>query len=132
MIEGQEGLTWERWRQIMTAAEQLGYESLWRSDHFMSLVDGERHSLETWATLTLAAAETKRLRFGPLVCPITFRHPSLLARTAAAVDELSGGRLVLGLGVGWNEREHRAFGLSFPPLQERLDRLEEGLQVIRL
>ena len=130
MIEGQEGLTWDRWRQIMTCVEALGFESLWRSDHFMSIVDANRDSLETWVALTLTAAETTRLRFGPLVCPITFRHPSLLARMAAAVDALSGGRLVLGVGAGWNDQEHRAFGLPFPPLQERMDRLEEGLEVI--
>jgi F420-dependent oxidoreductase-like protein len=130
MIEGQEGLTWERWRQIMACVEALGFESLWRSDHFMSLVDADRESLETWVALTLTAAETTRLRFGPLVCPITFRHPSLLARMAAAVDALSGGRLILGLGAGWNDQEHRAFGLPFPPLRERMDRLEEGLEVI--
>ena len=130
MVEGQEGLTWDGWRQIMACVEALGFESLWRSDHFMSLVDSNRESLETWVALTLTAAETTRLRFGPLVCPITFRHPSLLARMAAAVDALSGGRLVLGVGAGWNDQEHRAFGLPFPPLKERMDRLEEGLEVI--
>jgi F420-dependent oxidoreductase-like protein len=130
MVEGQEGLTWERWRQIMACVEALGFESLWRSDHFMSIVDADRDSLETWVALTLVAAETTRLRFGPLVCPITFRHPSLLARMAAAVDTLSGGRLVLGMGAGWNDQEHRAFGLPFPPMRERMDRLEEGLEVI--
>ena len=130
MIEGQEGLTWDRWRQIMACVEALGFESLWRSDHFMSIVDANRDSLETWVALTLTAAETTRLRFGPLVCPITFRHPSLLARMAAAVDALSGGRLVLGVGAGWNDQEHRAFGLPFPPLRERMDRLEEGLEVM--
>lgn len=131
MIEGQEGLTWEGWRQIMACVEALGFESLWRSDHFLSLVDSTRESLETWVALTLTAAETTRLRFGPLVCPITFRHPALLARMAAAVDALSGGRLVLGLGAGWNAQEHQAFGLPFPSLKERMDRLEEGLEVIR-
>jgi F420-dependent oxidoreductase-like protein len=130
MVEGQEGLTWDRWRQIMACVEELGFESLWRSDHFMSLVDNDRESLETWVALTLAAAETTRLRFGPLVCPITFRHPTLLARMAAAVDALSGGRLVLGLGAGWNAQEHHAFGLPFPPVHERMDMLEEGLEVI--
>jgi F420-dependent oxidoreductase-like protein len=131
MVEGQEGLTWHRWRQIMVCVEALGFESLWRSDHFMSLVDNDRESLETWVALTLTAAETTRIRFGPLVCPITFRHPSLLARMAAAVDALSGGRLVLGVGAGWNAQEHQAFGLPFPPLKERMDRLEEGLEVIQ-
>lgn len=131
MVEGQDGLTWDRWRRIMAAVEELGFESLWRSDHFMSQDEGDRESLETWVSLTLAARETTRLRFGPLVCPMTFRHPALLARMAAAVDVLSGGRLVLGVGAGWNEVEHRVYGIPFPPLKERMDRLEEGIQVIR-
>src|SRR2546428_6972798 len=130
MLEGQEGLRWNLWRQIMARVEELGFESLWRSDHFMSLVDGRRDALETWVALTLTAAESTRLRFGSLVCPMTFRHPSLLAQMAAAVDTLSGGRLVLGLGAGWNAQEHRAFGIPFPPLKERMSMLEEGIEVI--
>lgn len=133
MIEGQEDLTWERWRHLCALTESLGFESLWRSDHFHSLV-GEygREALETWTALTLAAAETKRIRFGPLVCSVTFRHPSLLARMAAAVDRLSGGRLVCALGAGWNEGEHTAFGLPFPPVGARMEMLEEQAQVLRL
>ncbi len=131
MIEGQEGLNWDRWRRIMARVEELGYESLWRSDHFMPFFGaGPRDALETWVSLTLAATETTRLRFGPLVCSMTFRHPSLLARMAAAVDNLSGGRLVLGVGAGWNEPEHRAFGLPFPPVKQRMDMLEEGIEVL--
>jgi F420-dependent oxidoreductase-like protein len=115
----------------MERVETLGFESLWRSDHFQPLMGGEpADALETWTSLVLAARETSRLRFGPLVCSMTFRHPSLLARMAAAVDGLSGGRLVLGVGAGWNEAEHRAFGLPFPPVRERMDRLEEGIAVI--
>src|SRR5262249_30408835 len=130
MLEGQEGLTWALWRRIMTRAEELGFESLWRSDHFMSLVDSQRDVLETWVALTLTAAETTRLRFGSLVCPMTFRHPSLLAQMATAVDTLSGGRLVLGVGAGCNAQEHRACGIPLPPLQERMHMLEEGIEVI--
>jgi len=130
MLEGQEGLTWDLWRRIMARVEELGFESLWRSDHFMSIVDSNRDVLETWVALTLTAAETTRLRFGSLVCPMTFRHPSLLAQMAVAVDTLSGGRLVLGLGAGWNEQEHRAFGIPFPPRTDRLHMLEEGIEVI--
>ncbi|MFN8558176.1 MAG: TIGR03560 family F420-dependent LLM class oxidoreductase [Dehalococcoidia bacterium] len=132
MIEGQEGLTWDRWRTIMRRTEELGYESLWRSDHFWSLMGHpERNALETFTSLTLAAAETTRLRFGPLVAPLTFRHPALMARMAAAIDQLSGGRFVLGVGAGWNVPEHAAFGLPFPPVRDRMDMLEEGIQVIR-
>ena len=130
MLEGQEGLTWDLWRRIMARVEELGFESLWRSDHFMSIVDSHRDVLETWVALTLTAAETTRLRFGSLVCPMTFRHPSLLAQMAAAVDTLSGGRLVLGVGAGWNAQEHLAFGIPFPPLRERMHMLEEGIEVI--
>jgi F420-dependent oxidoreductase-like protein len=130
MLEGQEGLTWELWRRIMARVEELGFESLWLSDHFLSIVDSSRDALETWVALTLTAAETTRLRFGSLVCPMTFRHPALLARMAAAVDILSGGRLVLGVGAGWNTQEHHAFGIPFPPLKERMSMLEEGIEVI--
>src|SRR5262244_2926275 len=130
MLEGQDGLTWDLWRRIMARVEELGFESLWCSDHFMSIVDSNRDALETWVVLTLTAAETTRLRFGSLVSPMTFRHPSLLAQMAAAVDTLSGGRLVLGVGAGWNAQEHRAFGIPFPPLKERMQMLEEGIEVI--
>src|SRR5262249_28913594 len=78
MLEGQEGVTGDLWRQLRASVEALGFESLWRSDHFMSLEDSGRDAIETWIALTLTAVETTRLRFGPLVCPMTFRHPSLL------------------------------------------------------
>ena len=132
MIEGQEGLTWERWFRVADRVEELGLDSLWRSDHFFSVMArAERPSLEAWTSLTALAQRTRRIRFGPLVSPMTFRHPALLARMAAAVDLLSGGRLVLGVGAGWNEEEHAAFGIPLPPLRERMDRLEEGIGVIR-
>jgi F420-dependent oxidoreductase-like protein len=132
MIEGQEGLTWERWFRIADAVESLGLEGLWRSDHFFSLMgEPERPALECWSTLTALAQRTTRIPFGPLVSPMTFRHPALLARMAAAVDGLSNGRLVLGVGAGWNDQEHAAFGIPLPPLAERFDRLEEGIAVIK-
>ena len=132
MIEGQEGLTWERWFRIAERVESLGLDSLWRSDHFFSLSGHpERPALECWTSLTALAQRTERIRFGPLVSPITFRHPALLARMAAAVDGLSDGRLVLGVGAGWNEAEHAAYGITLPPLKERFDRLEEGIAVIK-
>jgi alkanesulfonate monooxygenase SsuD/methylene tetrahydromethanopterin reductase-like flavin-dependent oxidoreductase (luciferase family) len=132
LVEGQEGLTWSRWRQLCSTVESLGFESLWRSDHLMSVHDSRRKSLETWVSLTVAALETRRLRFGSLVCPVTFRPPSVLAKMASDVDTLSDGRLTLGLGAGWNDLEHRAFGLPFPPPRERVDRLDEAAQVIAL
>src|SRR5579875_3588733 len=112
--------------------EGLGFESLWRSDHLFSLYDvPTRPGLDAWASLAVLALTTRRIRFGPLVSPITFRHPSILAREAAAVDVLSGGRLELGLGAGWHAREHQAFGIPYPPVAERVRRLGEGVQVIR-
>jgi F420-dependent oxidoreductase-like protein len=130
LVESEENLTWERWHRLFMAAEALGFESIWLSDHFESPHHRSREALETWTALTVAAARTRNIRFGPLVTPITFRHPALLARMATALDWLGGGRLVLGLGAGWNDVEHAAFGLDFPPTAERMDRLEEGIQVI--
>jgi F420-dependent oxidoreductase-like protein len=110
----------------------LGFHSLWRSDHFFSLMgDVRQPALETWVSLAIAAQETKRIRLGPLVCSMTFRHPALLARMAAQVDQLSGGRLEVGVGAGWNVPEHEAFGIPFPPLKQRMDILEEGVQVLQ-
>ena len=132
MVEGQEGLNWDRWFRIAEKVESLGLDSLWRSDHFFSVMGRtERDSLEAWTSLTALAQRTKRITFGPLVSPMTFRHPALLARMATAVDLLSEGRLVLGVGAGWNEDEHASFGITLPPLKERMGRLEEGIKVIR-
>lgn len=132
MVEGQEGLTWERWFAIADQVESLGLDSLWRSDHFFSVMGRtERASLEAWVSLTALAQRTTRIPFGPLVSPMTFRHPALLARMAAALDVLSSGRLILGIGAGWNEDEHAAYGITLPPIKERMDRLEEGIAVIR-
>jgi alkanesulfonate monooxygenase SsuD/methylene tetrahydromethanopterin reductase-like flavin-dependent oxidoreductase (luciferase family) len=132
MIEGQEGLTWDRWQRLARVAEEGGFESLFRSDHVTGLFgDSRRPSLDCWASLTWLATATTRIRFGPLVSPLTFYHPALLARRAAAVAELAGGRLDLGIGAGWHEGEHRMLGIPFPPLRERLDRLECGARAIR-
>ena len=132
MIEGQEGLTWERWQRLARAAEDGGFGGLYRSDHLTGLFgDPTRPSLETWASLAWLATGTRRIRFGPIVCPMTFYHPALLAKRAAAIDQLAGGRLDLGIGAGWNEMEHRMFGIPFPPLRERMDRLECGARAIR-
>lgn len=132
MIEGQEGLTWERWLTLVHAAEDLGYESLCRSDHLTGLAgESRRPSLDTWTSLTVLATRTLRIRFGPMVSPITFYHPTLLAKMAAALDTLSLGRLDLGIGGGWNEHEHAMFGIPMPPLKERMDRLEYAAAHIR-
>jgi F420-dependent oxidoreductase-like protein len=132
MIEGQDGLNWNRWVHILRAAEELPFAFVFRSDHFTNPSPPDKDSLELWTSLTYAASHTERIEFGPLVSPVTFRHPSITARVAAAVDDLSNGRLVLGIGAGWNDREHRAFGIPFPPTATRLEMLEEYLQVVTL
>ena len=132
MIEGQEGLTWDRWRLICHDAEALGFNSLRRSDHLFSVMGVvERDCIECWSSLALAAEWTKAIEFGPMVSPMTFRPPALLARMATAVDLLSGGRLILGVGGGWYEREHVENGIPFLTLGGRMDLLEEGIKTIR-
>jgi F420-dependent oxidoreductase-like protein len=130
MIEGQNGLTWQRWQNIAVAVEDLGFAGLYRSDHFTNAAPPDKESLELWVSLTWLASHTKRIEFGPLVSPVSFRHPALTARMAAAVDDLSGGRLTLGLGAGWQEREHSLFGFDLLDLKSRFNRFEEGLEVI--
>ncbi len=129
MVEGQNGLTWERWIHIVQLAERLGFPSLFRSDHYF--IGRQQNSLEAYLSFAVAARESSRIRFGPLVTPVTFRSPVEVARMGAQVDLLSGGRFVMGLGAGWNEAEHKAYGIPFPPVKERFDRLEEAIGVIR-
>ncbi len=132
MIEGQEGLTWDRWLRLVQAAEDMSYESLCRSDHLTGLWgEAKRPSLETWTSLTMLAMRTRRVRFGPMVSPVTFYQPALLAKMAVALDTLSNGRMDLGIGGGWNEHEHAMFGIPLPPMKERLDRLEAAARYIR-
>ena len=133
MVEAQEGLDWERWRRIVADVERLGFAALRVSDHCQSLMGVEgRRSLSTWVALALAAEWTERIQLGPMVSPMTFYEPAVLGRTALAVDELSGGRLIVGVGAGWNAAEHERFGIRFPPTwKERFDRLEEGIRRIR-
>jgi len=130
MIEGQDGLNWPRWQRLAEAAEQLGFAGLFRSDHFTNASGPHKDALELWASLTWLASHTRRIEFGPLVSPVSFRHPVITAWTAAAVDDLSGGRLRLGLGAGWQEREHRAYGFDLLDLDARFRRLEEALEVV--
>ena len=130
MIEGQNGLNWSRWQNIVRLVEELGFIGLYRSDHFTNMSPPDRYSLELWVSLTWLACNTKRIEFGPLVSPVSFRHPAQTARMSAAVDDLSNGRLTLGLGAGWQEREHQLFGFDLMDARPRFDRFEEGLQVI--
>lgn len=130
MIEGQDGLNWPRWRRLLQAAEDLGFQCLFRSDHFVNASPPDKDSLELWVSLAYAADHTRRIEFGCLVTPITFRHPAIIARMAAGVDDLSGGRLVLGMGAGWNEREHHNFGVPFYDVDTRFAMLTDGLEVV--
>lgn len=130
MIEGQNGLTWPRWQTLARRVEDLGFVGLYRSDHFTNAAPPDLDSLELWVSLTWLASHTKRIEFGPLVSPVSFRHPAFTARMAAAVDDLSGGRLTLGMGAGWQEREHALFGFDLLPPGERFNRFEEGLEVV--
>ncbi len=131
MVEGQNGLTWPRWQQLADAVEDLGFAGLYRSDHFTGTEPPDKDSLELWVSLAWLASHTRRIEFGPLVTPVSFRHPVWTARTAAAVDDLSGGRLILGMGAGWQEREHTMFGFDLLDAKSRFNRFEEGLQVVQ-
>jgi F420-dependent oxidoreductase-like protein len=130
MIEGQNGLNWTNWKRIVETVEKFGFYGLYRSDHFTNANPPDKDSLELWTSLTYLATITKRIRFGSLVSPISFRNPVFTARMAVAVDDLSGGRLKLGLGAGWQEREHQNYGFNLLSFKERFIRFEEGLSII--
>jgi F420-dependent oxidoreductase-like protein len=132
MIEGQEDVTWEDWQALAAACEVHGVGTLFRSDHYLSVEDRrERGSLDAWTTIAALAAETERLRLGTLVSPATFRHPAVLAKSVVTADHISGGRVELGIGAGWWEREHEAYGFPLPEMSKRLDALEEQMDLIR-
>jgi F420-dependent oxidoreductase-like protein len=130
MIEGQEGVTWEHWVALATACEEHGVEALFRSDHYVSGFDESRPAVDAWTTLAALAAVTTRLDLGTLVSPVTFRLPAVLARAAATADEISGGRITLGLGAGWMEREHEAYGFNFGTAHERVALLSEQVEIV--
>jgi F420-dependent oxidoreductase-like protein len=131
MIEGQEGVTWQDWCALADACEEHGVDTLFRSDHYISQGD-EAHNVahDAWTTIAALAARTTTLRFGTLVSPATFRAPGLLANAAATADHVSGGRIELGLGAGWMEREHRAYGFPFPETRVRVEMLAEQLEIV--
>jgi alkanesulfonate monooxygenase len=129
--EPQQGATYDDQLRVATAAEQLGYDAFFRSDHYLAMgTDGIPGPTDAWTTLAAIARETSRVRLGTLVSSVTFRYPGLLAITVAQVDQMSGGRVELGLGAGWYEAEHRAYGMRFPAVHERFDRLEEALEIV--
>lgn len=129
-IEGMLGLTWERWKHLVREIERLGFAGIFRSDHFTMPSPPDQDSLEAIVSLTYLASHSQTIHFGTLVSPLSFRDPVMLARQAMALDDLSGGRMILGVGAGWIEREHTMFGYDLGDVKTRLDRLAEGLEVI--
>ena len=131
MTEPQQGLSYDEILAVARAAEEAGLEAYLRSDHYTSF-PGEAGlpTTDAWATLAGLARDTTRIRLGALVSPVTFRIPGNLAKLVTTTDEMSGGRIELGMGAGWNEQEHHELGIPFPPLGERYDRLEEALAII--
>jgi F420-dependent oxidoreductase-like protein len=131
MVEGQENVTWDEWVALARACELGGLEGLFRSDHYASVFGAEgQASLDAWATLTALASCTERIRLGTMVSPTTFRHPSEIAKVACTADHVSGGRIELGLGAGWNEREHTEYGFAFYDARTRAEIFAEQLEII--
>jgi F420-dependent oxidoreductase-like protein len=129
----QHQLEWAELLRRVRFAEDSGFDGVWVFDHFKPLYgDPAGPCMEGWTLLAALAAATDRIRLGPLVTGITYRHPSVLAAEAVTVDRISGGRLELAVGAAWFESEHRELGIPFPPVRERTDRLEEAVQVMRL
>ncbi len=129
MIEGQEGVTWEQWQALAHACQEHGLFGLFRSDHY-GTVHGGAGSLDAWATLAALGPLTERIRLGTLVSPVTFRHPSVLAKSVVTADHASGGRMELGMGAGWNPNEHVAYGFPFPDTGTRMEMLGEQLEIV--
>src|SRR5215208_6653129 len=131
MIEGQEGVTWDQWVALARTCEENGVEALFRSDHYIGFNAGDRDgSLDCWTMLAALAAVTTKLRLGSLVSPVTFRHPSVLAKAVATADHVSGGRIELGIGGGWMAREHEAYGFPFPETRVRMEMLAEQIEIV--
>src|SRR6476469_2568390 len=129
--EPQQGATYDQLLRVARAAEELGFGAFFRSDHYLAMgTDGMPGPTDAWTTLAGLARETSRIRLGTLMTSATFRHPGALAIQVAQVDQMSGGRIELGLGAGWYEAEHKAYGLPFPPVKERFGRVEEQLEVL--
>ena len=129
--EPQEGASYDQQVGMAQAAEEAGFDAYFRSDHFLTMGgDGLPGPTDSWVTLAGIARETERIRLGTLVTSATFRQPGLLAIQVAQVDAMSGGRVELGLGAGWYDAEHAAYGFPFPPLGERFERLEEQFAIL--
>jgi alkanesulfonate monooxygenase SsuD/methylene tetrahydromethanopterin reductase-like flavin-dependent oxidoreductase (luciferase family) len=131
MIEGQEGVSWSDWVALARACEEHDVEALFRSDHYLSQTDPGRAALDAWAVIPALAALTERIELGTLVSPVTFRPPAVLANASLTAHEISGGRISLGMGTGWMEAEHDAFGFPFPEMKTRVAWLAEQIQAVR-
>jgi F420-dependent oxidoreductase-like protein len=131
MTEPQQGLSYADQLELALLAERLGFEAFFRSDHFVSFPgDGKGPTTDAWTVLAGLARETTTIRLGTLVSPVTFRHPGVFAKVATTVDEMSGGRVEVGVGAGWNETEHRQLGLAFPEVTKRADLMEDQLAIL--
>ena len=130
MVEGQEGVTWEEWVALARAAEEAGLDALFRSDHYSAIIRPVAGALDAWTTLAALAAITSRIRIGTMVSPATFRHPSVLARMATTVDHISGGRVELGMGAGWYERDHSENGFPFLDPKARFELFAEQVEIV--
>lgn len=132
MTEPQQGITYQEILAVARAAEAAGFETYFRSDHYVSFPGpAGRHTTDAWATLAGLARETTRIGLGSLVSPVTFRHPGAYAKLVATVDEMSGGRVEVGVGAGWNQVEHEQLGLAYPDTRTRVDQMEEELIILR-
>jgi alkanesulfonate monooxygenase SsuD/methylene tetrahydromethanopterin reductase-like flavin-dependent oxidoreductase (luciferase family) len=130
MVEGQEGVSWAEWLALADACEQHGLEAMYRSDHYLSPTDPARAASDAWTLLGALAARTTKLRLGTLVSPVTFRHPAVVAKAAATIDQISGGRIEVGMGAGWMDAEHERFDLPFPPMEERVRQLAADVEAV--
>src|SRR5215210_6647623 len=131
MIEGQEGVTWQHWIALADACEGHGIEALFRSDHYLSQTDPARPALDAWTVIAALAARTSTIELGTLVSPVTFRAAAVLANASATADEISGGRVTLGMGTGWMAAEHEAFAFPFPPMKDRVRLLADQIASVR-
>jgi F420-dependent oxidoreductase-like protein len=130
MIEGQEGVTWDDWVRVAGLAERNGFDGLFRSDHYTAIIRPRAGALDAWTTLAGLATLTERIRLGTLVSPATFRHPSVLARMAVTVDHISQGRVDVGMGAGWYEREHVEHGFPFLDAKRRFELFAEQVEIV--
>jgi F420-dependent oxidoreductase-like protein len=132
LMEPRHGATYDRILAMARATEDSGFDAFFRSDHYLGIdsADPEYQPTDSWTTLGGLARDTNRVKLGTLMTAGTYRAPAVLAMAVASVDQMSGGRVCLGIGTGWYEREHQAFGIPFPSMGERFDRLEEALTII--